>query len=149
MKVSARKDLAGVWAQQGVIGDCICLAQQNLRAMIQLVETRAKNLRLTAKAVGVLNPVAVCMRPIEFAVVQQFPVQSGNPHLSRLPPGLVNTGIKGHITAERGIHSNGTDDNRAGKVLFGCEQSFNREGRGDLCAVQQGKPFLGLQSEWT
>ena len=87
--------------------------------MIELIETGAQHLRLTAKAVRILNTIAVGMRPVEFAVVKQCPVDGCHPRLPRLPSGLVNASIERHIAAECGIYRDGSDHHGAGEILFG------------------------------
>jgi hypothetical protein len=69
MKVAARQNFTGVWAQQGIVGHGVGLTQEDVRDVAELVEAGAEYLWLTAKTVGILHPVTVSVRVVEFAVL--------------------------------------------------------------------------------
>ena len=61
VEVTAREHLAGCAEHQGIIGDAVGLAQEDVGGEAQVIETGAHDLGLAAQGIGILHPVAIGM----------------------------------------------------------------------------------------
>ncbi len=145
MKIASRQHFVLAGEHQRIVRHGIGLAGQHRRHMADLVETGTHDLGLTTQGIGVLDLVAIRVRPANRAAGQQMPQGCGTILLARMQPHLMNPRIERLVTSQRRIHTHCTRHQRGGKNVVGQKQALQRQRRRHLGSIQQRQPLLGLQ----
>ena len=146
MEVATGQRFVGVTEDQRVVGHAIGLGLQQLRGVVQHIETRPHDLRLAAQAIGVLHPlIALQVRGANGAAAEQLAQGLGGGDLPPVLAQAVNTGIKRRVGALGGIGGQGPREQRRLEQALGFKQTGQCVGGGKLCAIEQGQPFFGPQ----
>ena len=102
----------------------------------------ARNLRLTANRIGILNSVAIEVRGANGAAIQQVSQHTRNVALAVVTTRCVNAIIKRCIAAFNGISCHRPRRYGCGEKIFRTKYCGKCDRRRDLRAIQQREPFF-------
>ena len=121
---------------------------QHLGGLADLRQAGAHHLRLAAQGVRILHFFAVAVRVGDFAArTEQVAVGEGGVDLAALAAHLMDTRIERAAGAQRRFHRQAACHGRGGEQVFRVEQAAQREGGGDLSAVQQRQALFRRQRQ--
>jgi hypothetical protein len=147
VEISASEHLARFRKHQRIVRYGIGLGEQHIRGAAHLVEAGAHDLWLAAQGVRVLDARTVAVRVADRAAGEELTQYARCIRLPAMSAERLDALVEGRVAAETGIHGERTGDQRGSEHALACEQAGKRERGRDLCAIEEGEPFLRRQTE--